>query len=133
MVCATVNENKQIFEPNSELADTLLAEISLPKQEKHFYNDKQQESCEANKHKNTEEKNFFVVQINEINRQPEITYEELNLNNLILSLNTQQCKIFNAVQDWSRKNIKAMNSSQKVSIQPPSCLLLGEQVLESRT
>ena len=30
-----------------------------------------------------------------------MAYEELN--NLILSLNTQQRKIFNAVQDWNRK------------------------------
>ena len=36
MVCDTVNENKQIFEPNSELIDTLLAEISTPEQEKNL-------------------------------------------------------------------------------------------------
>ena len=51
-----------------------------------------------------------------LNRQPEITYEELN--NLILSLNTQQRKILNAVQEWRRKKIKAMNSTKRVSIEP---------------
>ena len=56
---------------------------------------------ELNEHKNTEDKNSFIDQINEMNREPEITYE--GLNNLILSLNTQQRQIFNAVQDWSRK------------------------------
>ena len=28
---------------------------------------------------------------------------------------------------------KAMNSNKKISIEPLSCLLLGEQLLESRT
>ena len=31
MVCATASEDKQIFEPKSELIDTLLAEISTPR------------------------------------------------------------------------------------------------------
>ena len=43
MVCATVNENKQIFEPNNELIDTLLAEISISEQEQGFYCDKQED------------------------------------------------------------------------------------------
>ena len=37
-----------------------------------------------------------------LNRQPEITYEELN--NLILSLNTQQLKLLNAVQRNRKKS-----------------------------
>ena len=32
IVCAIVNENKQIFEPNNELIDTLLSEISIQEQ-----------------------------------------------------------------------------------------------------
>ena len=56
---------------------------------------------EVNEHKNTEDKNSFIAQVNEMNREPEITYE--GLNNLILYLNTQQRKLFHAVQDWSRK------------------------------
>ena len=43
MVCATVNENKQIFEPNNELIDTLLAEILISEQEQDFYCDKQED------------------------------------------------------------------------------------------
>ena len=41
MVYAAVNENKQIFEPNSELIDTLLAEIPTQDQEKYFDHDEQ--------------------------------------------------------------------------------------------
>ena len=37
-----------------------------------------------------------------LNRQPEITYEELN--NLILSLNTQKLKLLNAVQRSRKKS-----------------------------
>ena len=118
MVCATVNENKQVFEPNSGLVDTLLAEISTPEQEKHFYQDEQQESSEVNEYKNTGEESAFIGQINEINRQPEINYEELN--SLISSLNTQQRKIFNAVQGWTNKQIKAMNFNKKVPIEVSS-------------
>lgn len=36
MICETVNEYKQIFEPDSELIDTLLSEKSIQKQEKHL-------------------------------------------------------------------------------------------------
>ena len=43
MVCATVNENEQIFEANNESTDTLLAEISVSEQEKDFYFDKQED------------------------------------------------------------------------------------------
>ena len=37
MVWSTVNKNKQISEPNSELIDTLLTETSTPEQEISFY------------------------------------------------------------------------------------------------
>lgn len=37
IVCATVNENKKEFERNIELINTLLSEISIYGQEKHFY------------------------------------------------------------------------------------------------
>ena len=41
LVSATVNQNKQIFEPNSELTDSLLVEISQQDQEEHLYGDGQ--------------------------------------------------------------------------------------------
>ena len=44
MVCVAVNENNQIFEPNSKLIDSLLAEISTKEQEIHFYNENQQQN-----------------------------------------------------------------------------------------
>ena len=87
MVCATVNESKQIFEPNSEIIDSLLAGISTPEQEKQFYHDEQRDSSEVNEPKNTEEENSFIGQTNDINRQPEIIYEESN--NLVFSSDTQ--------------------------------------------
>lgn len=36
IICETVNEYKQIFEPDGELIDTLLSEKSIRKQEKHL-------------------------------------------------------------------------------------------------
>ena len=85
----------------------MLAEISTQNKKNIFYHYEQQASSEVNKRKNTEEESSFIGKINKINRQPGITYEELN--NLILSVNTQQRKMFTAVQDWSRKEIKAIS------------------------
>ena len=41
VVSATVNQNRQIFEPNSELIDSLLLEISKEDEEEHLYDDRQ--------------------------------------------------------------------------------------------
>ena len=41
VVSATVNQNRQICEPNSELIDSLLLEISKQDQEEHLYDDRQ--------------------------------------------------------------------------------------------
>ena len=54
--------------------------------------------------------------IGQCHRQSDISYEELG--RLILSLNFQQRKIFNEVQDWAKKKIKARNSFKKVSVDP---------------
>ena len=56
----------------------MLAETSTPEQEKHFCHDEQQGSSKVNENKNAEKESSFIGQINEINRQPEITYEELD-------------------------------------------------------
>ena len=70
-------------------------------QEKHFYNNKQNESLEFNEQENNEKESSFTAQTTETNRESEISKEELS--NLILILNTQQRKIFNEVQDWTKK------------------------------
>ena len=41
-VSATVNQNRQIFEPNSEFIDSLLLEISKQDQEEHLHDDRQE-------------------------------------------------------------------------------------------
>ena len=41
IVCATVTEDNEIFEPNIKLIDTLQSEISIQEQQKHFYEDQQ--------------------------------------------------------------------------------------------
>ena len=66
-------------------------------QEKHFYNDQQHESSKFNEQENNEQESSFTAQTTETNRQPYISSEEVS--NLILTLNTQQRKIFNEVQD----------------------------------
>ena len=52
-----------------------------------------------------------------------IYYEELS--RLILLLNFQQRKIFNEVQDWTNKKIKARNSKKKVSVDPLRLFITG--------
>ena len=93
-VSVTVNQNRQIFEPNSELIYSLLLEISKQDQEEHLYDDRQEhdnQEIESSEHKSS------PGSIGQSHRQPDISYEELN--RLILSLNFQQRKIFNEVQD----------------------------------
>ena len=41
-VSATVNQNRQIFDPNSEFIDSLLLEISKQDQEEHLHDDRQE-------------------------------------------------------------------------------------------
>ena len=74
VVCTTVNKTKQLFESNNELIDTLLAEISTQDREKQFYYDEKQDSPEVNEQENTEQESSFIVQMNEINKQPEKNY-----------------------------------------------------------
>ena len=47
------------------------------------------------------------------------------MSRLILSLNFQQCKIFNEVQDWAKKKIKARNSNKKISVEPLRLFITG--------
>ena len=55
------------------------------------------ESSEFYEKENNEQEISFKAQTTETNRQPEISNEELS--NLILTLNIEQRKIFNEVQD----------------------------------
>ena len=111
VVSATVNQNRQIFEPNSELIDSLLREISKKDQEEHLYDVRQEydnQEIESSEHESSS------GSIGQSHRQPDISYEELS--RLILSLNFHQHKIFNEAQDWAKKKIKARNSNKKVSV-----------------
>ena len=119
-VSVTVNQNRQIFEPNSELIYSLLLEISKQDQEEHLYDDRQEhdnQEIESSEHKSS------PCSIGQSHRQPDISYEELS--RLILSLNFQQRKIFNEVQDWAKKKIKARNSNKEVSVDSPRLLITG--------
>ena len=42
-----------------------------------------------------------------------------------MPLNFQQRKIFNKVQDWANKKIKAKNSNKKVSVDPLRMFITG--------
>ena len=72
--------------------------------EKHIYNNQHHESPEFNKQENNEQESYITAQTTETNRQSEISNEVLI--NLILTLNTQQGKIFNEVYDWTRTKSK---------------------------
>ena len=119
-VSVTVNQNRQIFEPNSELIDSLLLEISKQDQEEHLYDDRQEHD---NQETESSEHEGSSGSIDQSHRQPDISYEELS--RLILSLNFQQRKIFNEVQDWAKKKIKARNSNKEVSVDSPRLLITG--------
>lgn len=71
-------------------------------QEKYFYNDQQYEPSEFNEQENNEQESSFTNPITETIRRAEISNEEIS--NLILTLNIQQRKILNEVEDWARKN-----------------------------
>ena len=89
----------------------MLLEISKQDQEKCLCDDRQEhddQEIESSEHE------ISSGSIDQSHRQPDISYEELS--RLILSLNFQQRKIFNEVQDWAKKKIKARNSNKKVSV-----------------
>ena len=74
-VSSTVNQNRQIFEPNSELVDSLLFE-------EHLYEDRQghdNQKIESSEHES------LSGSVGQSSRQPDISYEELS--RFILPLN----------------------------------------------
>ena len=71
VVSATVNQNRQIFEPNSELIDSLLLEISKQDQEEHLYDDRQEHD---NQEKESWEHESSSGSIGQSHRQPDISY-----------------------------------------------------------
>ena len=83
VVSATVNQNRQVFEPNSELIDSLLLEISKQDQEEHLYDDREEHD---NQETESSEHESSSGSIGQSHRQPDISYEELC--RLILSLKT---------------------------------------------
>ena len=117
VVSATVNRNRQIFESNSELIDSLLLELSKKIKRKICMTRDKSMIIESSEHESSSDP------IGQAHRQPDISYEELN--RLILSLNFQQRKIVNEVQDWPKKIIKARNSNKKVSVDPLRLFITG--------
>ena len=102
------------------MIDSSLLEISKQDQEEHLYNNRQEhdnQEIENSEHENSS------GSIGQSHRQPDISYEELS--RLILSLNFQQRKIFNEVQDWAKKKFKARNSNKKVSLDPVRLFITG--------
>ena len=76
VVSATVNQNRQVFEPNSELIDSLLLEISKQDQEEHLYDDRQEhdnQEIESSEHESSS------GLIGQSRKQPDISYEELSI------------------------------------------------------
>ena len=104
VVSAIVNQNRQIYEPNNELIDSLLLEISKQDQEEHLHDELQEQDnqeIESSEHESSSRS------IGQSHRQSDISYEKLS--RFIFSLNFQQRKIFNEVQDWANKK----NQSKK--------------------
>ena len=69
LVSATVNQNRQIFEPNSELIDSLLLEISKQDQEEHLYDDRQEHD---NQEIESSENESSSGSIGQPHRQPDV-------------------------------------------------------------
>ena len=120
VVSAIVNQNRQIYEPNNELIDSLLLEISKQDQEEHLYEGREE-------HDNQEIESLLHESssgsLGKCHRHPNISYE--GFSRLILSLHFQQHKIFNKVQDWAIKKIKARDSNEKVSVDPLRLFITG--------
>ena len=75
VVSATVNQNRQIFEPNSELIDSLLLEISKQRQEEHMHDDRQEhdnQEIESSEHESSS------GSIGQSHRQPDVSYEQVD-------------------------------------------------------
>ena len=75
VVSATVNQNRQIFEPNSELIDSLLLEISKQDQVEHLYDDRQEhdnQEIESSEHESSS------GSIGQSHRQPDVSYEQVD-------------------------------------------------------
>ena len=77
LVSATVNQNRQIFEPNSELIDSLLLEISKQDQEEHLYDDKQEHD---NQEIESSENESSSGSIGQPHRQPDVLWEVKKVN-----------------------------------------------------
>ena len=120
VVSAIVNQNRQIYEPNNELIDSLLLEISKQDQEEHLYEGREE-------HDNQEIESLLHESssgsLGKCHRHPNISYE--GFSRLILSIHFQQHKIFNKVQDWAIKKIKARDSNEKVSVDPLRLFITG--------
>ena len=99
---------------------SLLLEISKQDQEEHLYDDRQEHD---NQETESSEHEGSSGSIDQSHRQPDISYEELS--RLILSLNFQQRKIFNELQDWAKKKIKARNSNKNFSADPLRLFITG--------
>ena len=102
------------------MIDSLLLEISKQDQKEHVYDDRQEydnQEIESPEHKSSSSS------IGQSHRQPDISYEEFS--RLTLSLNFQQRKIFNEVQDWAKKKIKPRNSNKNVFVDPLRLFITG--------
>ena len=77
LVSATVNQNRQIFEPNSELIDSLLLEISKQDQEEHLYEDRQEHD---NQEIESSENESSSGSIGQPHRQPDVLWEVKKVN-----------------------------------------------------
>ena len=73
VVSVTVNQNWQIFEPNSELIESLLLEISKQDQEEHLYDDRQEHD---NQEIESSEQESSSGSIGQSHKQLDISYDK---------------------------------------------------------
>ena len=104
-----INQNKQMFEPNSDLIDNYVHQIH---QERNMYQDDNHSA---------ENIDFAVLASNmqvhnsiDCNGHPQeiafVQVDDDDLRKAVCLLNLRQCKTFNIVCHWARNKLKQMNS-----------------------
>ena len=123
-VLEIIYQNKQIFEPNSDLIDNYVHQIH---QERNTY-----------QHDNHSLKNFdFAVEASNMQVHNSIDFsggpeqiasvqvDDNDLRKAVCSLNLRQLKTFNIMCYWARNKVKQMNSVFEIVVEPLHSFITG--------
>ena len=124
-VLETVNKNRSVFEPNSELIDSCLSKIQNQE-----YNESRTifESTSSSNLGDTNQDspvNDGQCGISVASQTFQRRVSNSEIQEQILSLNTQQRKVFDMVCDWARKKVISFDADVNVAPQPLRLFITG--------